>query len=260
MTAIRRPLLPLLVVGAALAVGWYLDRLSPLVLGLTFALIALLVLEQLVVFKTSRRGQSFLCWFFRSAPPWMGFRIEALWLLDLVNHALRTFFHLSTEPLGATRTLRRHYELRWAARNYGCSTLCVHIYREAEETVSDYIRRGGSRDPGDIFELVSLMGRELVPLDSSEIADLILQSPDLLDVTLFGGDTLALRDYEEIIDLFPDKQLSIGNLVRVEFIQQLADSMAELFADFDEEDEGEPRCSECGVLLDPLDLVSDESQ
>lgn len=256
MTAVRRPLLAILVIAAPVA--WYLGHLSPLTLGLSLTLVVL-ALKQLVVFKTSRREQSFLCWLFRSAPPWMGFRIEGLWLLELVNRAIRRFFHLSTDPLGATRTLRRHYELRWAAaQRYGCSTLCVHIYRETEERVSDYIRRGGSRDPGDIFELVSLMGRELVPLDSSEVADLILQSPDLLDVTLFGGEIEALRDYEEIIDLFPDKQLSIGNLVRVEFIQQLADSMAELFADA--EDEGEPRCSECGVLLEPLDLVSDESR
>jgi hypothetical protein len=260
VTAVRRPLLALLVVAVALAVGWYLDRLTPLALGLSLALVAVLALEQIVAFETSQRGQSILCWLFRGDPPWMGFRIETLWRLELMNRAIRRFFHLSTEPLGATHTLRRHYELRWAAKKrYACSTLCVHIYRSVEEMVDDYIRRGGSRDPGDIFELASLMGRGLVPLDSSTIADLILQSPDLLDVTLFGGEIEALRDYEEIIDLFPDKQLSIGNLVRVEFIRQLADSMAELFADWDEEDEDEPTCSECGLLLDPLDLVSDES-
>lgn len=222
----------------ALGVSWYLKLFSALVLEIPTVLLAVLVLKQLSdALKEEGRGQRLLSFFFHSASPWMGFWVESLWLVE----RLQSLCH---RPGGLTvvHRLRRHYERRWASERFStCPTFCNDIYNVVEEKLNDYLCQGGSRRPEDVYQKAYELAVVMTPDDSSVLAGLILQSPTLLEELVFEGDPDAIQNYGDVLYIFPDLILSLGDLIKEAFVCELADVMVENFADLDEEDKGHPQ-------------------
>jgi hypothetical protein len=222
----------------ALGVAWYLRLFSPLVLELPTALLAVLVLMQISdALREEGRGQRLLSFLFHSTSPWMGFRIELLWLAE----RLQALCH-APKGLTAVHRLRRHYELHWASERFStCPTLCNYIYNVVEEMLNDYLRQGGSLRPEDVSQKARELAWLIMPDDSSALAGLVLQSPALLEELVFEGDPDAINNYGDVLEIFPDLILSLGDLLKEAFVCELADVMVENFANLDEEGEGQPQ-------------------